>query len=74
MGSPDSKTRDLKITELLEKGFAKLPPPTPQIVDADVPIKAAPRTSAPAPAAPPPAAKPAGADEPVVQFTMPPEK
>ncbi len=74
MGSPDSKTRDLKITELLEKGFAKLPPPTPQIVDADVPIKAAPRTSAPAPAAPPPAAKPAGADEPVVKFTMPPKK
>ena len=26
MGSPDSKTRDLKVAELIERGFAALPP------------------------------------------------
>lgn len=47
MGSPDSKTRDIKIAELLEKGFLTLPPPSPE----DAPVQPAPKPPAP-PAAP----------------------
>lgn len=47
MGSPDSKTRDIKIAELLEKGFLALPPPSPE----DAPVQPAPKPPAP-PAAP----------------------
>src|SRR5581483_364918 len=32
MGSADSKTRDLKVTELIERGFAALPPGGPAFV------------------------------------------
>ena len=46
MGSPDSKTRDIKIAELLEKGFLALPPPSPE----DAPVQPAPKPPAPAPA------------------------
>jgi D-alanyl-D-alanine carboxypeptidase len=31
MGSPDSKTRDLKVIELLERGFASQPAPLPTV-------------------------------------------
>ncbi|MBI2813592.1 MAG: D-alanyl-D-alanine carboxypeptidase [Opitutae bacterium] len=44
MGSPDSKTRDLKVIELLERGFASRPPALPAV-----------KTETPAP----PAAEPA---------------
>jgi D-alanyl-D-alanine carboxypeptidase len=58
MGSPDSKTRDLKVAELLERGFAALPPggaafatqpgqPTPEAS----PVSAAPEPAAVDPAA-----------------------
>jgi D-alanyl-D-alanine carboxypeptidase len=60
MGSPASKTRDLKVTELLERGFAALPPVPPTISTTAAepsPITAAPpppAKNAPAPDAPPP--------------------
>ena len=63
MGSPDSKTRDIKIAELLERGFAALPAnvtPLPSL--AESPIKPAPRPTAP-PVAPGP--------EPVIKFSVP---
>lgn len=62
MGSPDSKTRDIKIAEFLERGFAALPAnvaPPPNLTES--PIKPAPR--------PPAAAAPAG--EPVIKFSVP---
>jgi len=50
MGSPDSKTRDIKIAELIERGFAALPATiTPLPSAAEPPIKPAPRPT-PAPA------------------------
>ncbi len=63
MGSPDSKTRDIKIAELLERGFTALPANvTPLPSPAESPIKPAPRPAAP-PAAPGP--------EPVIKFSVP---
>jgi D-alanyl-D-alanine carboxypeptidase len=62
MGSPASRTRDLKVTELIERGFANLPavPAIPAISttveSGSSPITAAPAPpKAPAAAAPPPA-------------------
>jgi D-alanyl-D-alanine carboxypeptidase len=53
MGSPDSKTRDLRVMELIERGFAALPA-TPVVVKTTA--ATAPATSAPTPArAPAPA-------------------
>lgn len=79
MGSPDAKTRDLKVTELLERGFAALPPaPAPAVakVPADSPLQPAPISAAPKPAALPPSpassiAKPAVSAEPVIKFSLP---
>jgi D-alanyl-D-alanine carboxypeptidase len=56
MGSPDSKTRDIKIAELLERGFRQLPPAPAATATASSPIQPAPRTAttpAPRPTAPP---------------------
>ncbi len=67
MGSPDSKTRDLKIAELIERGFSALPAAAPLPAPSESPIKPAPRTAttpAPAPAAPAPG-------EPVIKFSIP---
>lgn len=62
MGSPDSKTRDLKIAELLEKGFAALPPAVaPAKPAVDTPIRPAPAPVAPS----------AAAAEPPVKFSIP---
>jgi D-alanyl-D-alanine carboxypeptidase len=48
MGSPDGKTRDLKVTELLERGFAALPPaPIAAKIPADSPLRPAPVSPAP---------------------------
>jgi D-alanyl-D-alanine carboxypeptidase (penicillin-binding protein 5/6) len=65
MGSPDSKTRDIKIAELLERGFRALPVGiTPIPLAADSPIKPAPKPAAAAPATPAPV-------EPVIKFSVP---
>lgn len=56
MGSPDSKTRDFKVMELLEQGFAGLPPLVPAVVSTK-PAPGAPRAPAPAPTAPVPTVK-----------------
>ena len=69
MGSPDSKTRDIKIVELLERGFAALPAAVPFQASASSPIAPAPRTTTPAPPAPTPPS--AGAPEPVIKFSIP---
>lgn len=88
MGSQKSQTRDLKVTELLERGFAALPAVIPSISpEADAsPISAAPApapaaTSAPAktPAnAPAPsggsAATPASETPPPIKFSIPTKK
>ncbi len=63
MGSPDSKTRDIKIAELLERGFAALPAGAATPVIGEAPIRPAP---APAAKVAPPAA-----DSPPVKFSVP---
>ncbi len=66
MGSPDAKTRDIKVAELLERGFASLPPGGPAFTPETAPgpepspIKAAPM--------PPPAGSPD------IKFALPPPK
>jgi D-alanyl-D-alanine carboxypeptidase len=62
LGSPDSRSRDLKVGELLERGFAALPavPPSPSQSTADSPITRAPApTPAAAPTPPPSNSTPA---------------
>lgn len=76
MGSPDSKTRDTKVVELLERGFAQLPPapatPARSIVPTDSPFTTAPRTAAPAPASSAPAAAPKSESVSApIKFTIP---
>jgi len=75
MGSPDSKTRDIKIAELLERGFAKQPPAPLFQATADSPVEPAPRNITPppppAPTAVKPAAKAESASETTVKFSMP---
>ncbi|MBI5768218.1 MAG: D-alanyl-D-alanine carboxypeptidase [Verrucomicrobia bacterium] len=71
MGSPDSKTRDLKVAEFLERGFAALPIGGPAFnSEAPAsPVAAAPLSAAEkkaAVAAPPPADAP-----PVIKFSLP---
>jgi D-alanyl-D-alanine carboxypeptidase (penicillin-binding protein 5/6) len=51
MGSPDSKTRDIKVAELIEKGFAASPPLAEFRPDGASPLRA---VTAPAPSRPPP--------------------
>jgi D-alanyl-D-alanine carboxypeptidase (penicillin-binding protein 5/6) len=74
MGSPDSKTRDLKVMELLERGFAAVPAALPAVRTNGLP---APKPPAAAPAIPttPPATKVEPAKEPAVIFrVIPPQK
>lgn len=77
MGSADAKTRDLKVSELIERGFAALPPATA------VPVAVAPATPAakgtpPSPFTPAPvkpaatkAATASPGPEPVIKFSIP---
>lgn len=68
MGSPDSHTRDLKVSEFLERGLASVPAaPMPAPISADSPIRPAPAGAAPAS----PAAAPANPDQPTVKFSIP---
>ena len=74
MGSPDSKTRDLKVTELLERGFAALPPPAPGAATAKMDTPIQPATLSPPSAksaAAPAASAPAAPAEPTVKFSLP---
>ena len=75
MGSPDSKTRDIKIAELLERGFAKQPAGPLFQPAADSPVAPAPRNTTPPPPPAATAAKPAPkadpASETTVKFSMP---
>ncbi len=61
MGSPDSKTRDIKIAELLERGFTALPvgPAVPPVGDS--PITPAPKSKA----------APLPKEEPLIKFSVP---
>jgi len=61
MGSPDSKTRDIKIAELLERGFAAIPIGAAAGTPGDAAISPAPRIT------PAPAAK----EEPLIKFSVP---
>jgi D-alanyl-D-alanine carboxypeptidase (penicillin-binding protein 5/6) len=64
MGAEQAKARDLKVAELLERGFAALPPaPPPAPLLTDSPLKPAPR---PATAAP--------STEPAVKLNIPKKK
>ena len=66
MGSPDAKTRDLKVAEMMERGFVAIPPgsssfPAPKPATPSAPIATAAPTGAatsPAAAATVPAASP----------------
>jgi len=73
MGSPDSKTRDLKVAELLERGFASLPPPNSPAapVAGNAAPEASPISAAPVAA---PAAGTAAPDEggAAIKFSLPP--
>lgn len=77
MGSPDSKTRDLKVSELVERGFAALPVGGPAFVasnSADAPaVPTAPPANSPVSAAPVSAA-PKAAAGPTINFSVPSAK
>jgi D-alanyl-D-alanine carboxypeptidase (penicillin-binding protein 5/6) len=66
MGSPERKTRDIKMAELIERGFASLPAPPPESVVsspiAHAPMSASEKTAVPARAEETP---------PVIQFKIP---
>lgn len=85
MGSPDSKSRDIKIAELLERGFAALPPGSPAFTG---PTSTKSPTSAASGAVPtisvgdatptlpaasptPPRASAPSTSEPAIKFSMP---
>jgi D-alanyl-D-alanine carboxypeptidase (penicillin-binding protein 5/6) len=65
MGSPDSKTRDLKVTEFLERGFAALPAALPASAPATTTVPGAPIIT-PAPVK--------AATDPVIRFSLPPAR
>ena len=71
MGSPDSKVRDLKIAEFIERGFSALPVGGPAFAGeaADSPVAAA-----PVPAKETKAAAPAADTSPAIKFAIPPAK
>ncbi|MDB6167336.1 MAG: Serine-type D-Ala-D-Ala carboxypeptidase [Verrucomicrobia bacterium] len=74
MGSPDSRTRDLKVADLIEQGFAMLPPNSPKFVPegpqpATIEVEASPVSAAPVPTAQPAAAP---EDNPnAIKFSLP---
>ena len=78
MGSPDSKTRDIRVKELIEQGFAALPPGGPAFVPAVNPASApagpdaSPISAAPLPAGQP--AAPADDGSATIKFSLPPAK
>jgi D-alanyl-D-alanine carboxypeptidase len=66
MGSPDSKTRDIKVAELIERGFAALPPGGPSFsAEPGTAVAPPPITEAPAPASD---------SGPAIKFALPPPK
>ncbi|HNC25065.1 MAG TPA: D-alanyl-D-alanine carboxypeptidase family protein, partial [Opitutaceae bacterium] len=71
MGSPDSKTRDLKVAELIERGFTTLPPNGPAFASTGAASSAdpSPISAAPVPAADKPAATEDGS--PSIKFSLP---
>ncbi len=74
MGSPDSKTRDLKVTEFIDRGFAALPPLSPEFTTAAAVSATAatpsPVTPAPTKATATPSA-PTDDGSPTVKFSLP---
>jgi D-alanyl-D-alanine carboxypeptidase (penicillin-binding protein 5/6) len=74
MGSPDSKTRDIKIAELLERGFAKLPAAVPFQSPESAPIAPAPRNATPPAKLAPPVAPEPAPSEAVIKFSIPPKR
>lgn len=72
MGSESSKTRDLAVTELIERGFAALPalPPAPPLVSGGAPAAPAAATPASKPAATAPKQDPVD-DTPKIHFSIP---
>ena len=69
MGSEQAKVRDLKVAELLDRGFAALPPaPPPTPVIGEAALKPAPKPASPAPVAATPASTP---EQPMVKFSIP---
>jgi D-alanyl-D-alanine carboxypeptidase len=76
MGSPDSKSRDIKVAELLEKGFAASPPLAEFRPDGASPLRPVtasppPRTTPSTGATPSPATAPAAEPLPTVRFVRP---
>ena len=74
MGSSDSKTRDLKVADLIEQGFAALPANSPKFTTEAVRIdptgESSPITAAPLP--PGQTEKPLDDGSPAIKFTLPP--
>jgi D-alanyl-D-alanine carboxypeptidase (penicillin-binding protein 5/6) len=76
MGSPSSKARDLKMAELIERGFAALPP-APAVPTITPEAEPSPITTVPtstAPAAQTTVEKPANETGPAIKFAVPPAK
>lgn len=74
MGSTDRKTRDLKMAELIERGFKLLPPDAPAFArDPDAPPATIPITPAPLPAGQKPDAL-GDNTAPVIKFSIPGKK
>jgi D-alanyl-D-alanine carboxypeptidase len=75
MGSPSAQTRDLKVTEFLERAFAQLPPLETPVIStietAPADTDASPITAAPLPAK---AGASAAESAPTIKFAVPPKK
>jgi len=70
MGSPSAKIRDLKMAELIARGFAELPPSNSPLSLAPLPI-APEKAASPIQLAPPPEAVPVNQESPVINFSIP---
>ena len=70
MGSAESKTRDLKVAELIERGFAALPPGGPAFAGSAEAVPAP--EASPVSAAPVP--EPTDDGSPAIKFAVPPAK
>jgi len=71
MGSPDSKVRDLKVAEFVERGFASLPVGGPPFAG---PAAVAPAAAAPAAASPITPAPAAADSDATIKFAIPKAK
>jgi len=73
MGSPESKTRDHKVAELIERGFASMPPDSPPFANsvATPPSSSTSKEASPISPAPLPSQDKTSSEEPAIKFSVP---